>query len=240
MEPIIGQAPGGADVVKDTDTRNFQADVIDASREVPVIVDFWAPWCQPCKQLGPTIENAVRAARGAVRLVKVNIDENPQLAQTFRIQSIPAVYAFAKGSPTPVDGFMGALPESQVKSFVARLTGKTGPSPVEQALERANEALKQKEYGAASALFNQILQHEADNPAAVAGLVRCYLAAGDRAGARDVLARVGDEHANHPEISGARSALALAEQAAEKAGDLVQLKSRVDADPGDHQARYGL
>ncbi len=195
MEPIIGAPPAAADVIKESDEKGFQADVVDASHETPVIVDFWAPWCGPCKQLGPALEKAVAAAGGKVRLVKINIDENPQIAQAFHIQSIPAVYAFSQGKP--VDGFAGALPESQIKSFVGRLAGESGPSPVDQALERAKEALEQKDYGAASALFGQVLHHEPGNPDAVAGLARCFVAAREPERAREVLDQVGEEHADH-------------------------------------------
>ena len=132
MEPIVGQQPPGGDVVKDSDSRSFKQDVIDASMDVPVIVDFWAPWCQPCKQLGPVLEKLVRAARGKVKLVKVNIDENPELAQMLRVQSIPAVFAFSGGQP--VNGFSGALPESQIQSFINSLTSKAPASPVENVL----------------------------------------------------------------------------------------------------------
>ncbi len=247
MEPIIGKPKGdGADVVKETDSRSFEADVIKASLETPVIVDFWAPWCEPCKQLGPALEKAVRAANGKVKLVKIDIDKNPQIAQAFRVQSIPAVYAFSKGQPT--DGFVGAQPESQIKAFVARLAGDSvaglagdsGPSPVDQALERAAAALEAKDHGAASALFAQVLQHEPGNLAAVAGLARCYIAAGEAARARELLDGVAEDDAEKPEISGARAALSLAEEAAHGSGDVAGLEARVAADASDHQARYDL
>jgi putative thioredoxin len=238
MEPLIGADPGGAEVVKDSSTAGFQADVIDASREAPVVVDFWAPWCGPCKQLGPALEKAVQGSNGKVKLVRINIDENPELAQAFRIQSIPAVYAFADGRP--VDGFTGALPESQVKAFIGRLGGQSGPSPIEQALEQAKAALESRDYGAASALFSQILRHEAGNLEAVAGLARCCLATGDRARAREVLNTVGTEAKDHPGIASVWSSLSLADQAAESGGDTEELERRVAADPNDHQARYDL
>ena len=238
MEPIIGAPPALADVIKESDEKGFQADVVDASHETPVIVDFWAPWCGPCKQLGPALEKAVAAAGGKVRLVKINIDENPQIAQAFRIQSIPAVYAFSQGKP--VDGFTGALPESQIKSFVGRLAGESGPSPVDQALERAKEALEQKDYGAASALFGQVLHHEPGNPDAVGGLARCFVAAREPERAREVLDQVGEEHADHAEIAGARAALALAEQASGSAADSAGLEARLAENENDHQARFDL
>src|SRR5690349_4159891 len=165
MEPMLGSAPkagDGADLIKNSSTATFMADVVDASHDAAVVVDFWAPWCGPCKELGPMLEKAVREARGAVRMVKINIDENPELAQQMRIQSIPAVYAFKDGRP--VDGFVGALPESQVKQFVQRLSGgKGGPSPVEEALTMAKEAMQQGDHASASALFSQILQREPAN-----------------------------------------------------------------------------
>ncbi len=240
MEPIIGASGGanGADAVKDSDTQHFQADVIDASRETPVLVDFWAPWCGPCKQLGPLLERAVAATRGKVRLVKINIDENPQLAQALRIQSIPAVYAFDQGQP--VDGFVGALPESQIKAFVERLAGAAGASPVEEAVARANEALEAKDYGTASALFGQVLAHEPDNLDAIAGLARCYLGAGEPERARKVLEKAGEGADSHAGIKSARAAIALAEEAAESAGERATFEARLESNPDDHEARFGL
>jgi len=145
-----GAAKGGADLVKNATTQSFMTDVIDASMDTPVIVDFWAEWCGPCKQLGPMLEKAVKDARGAVRMVKVDIDKNPELAQQMRIQSIPAVYAFSQGRP--VDGFVGALPESKIKEFVKRLASAGGPSPIDEALEMAKEALAEGDHGTAANL----------------------------------------------------------------------------------------
>jgi putative thioredoxin len=248
MDPLIlSSAPGAtpaapADLVKDGSTDSFMADVIDASAQVPVIVDFWATWCGPCKQLGPALEKAVKDARGAVRLVKIDVDKNQELAAQMRIQSIPAVYAFLHGRP--VDGFVGAVPESQIKSFVQRLTqmagGAVGPSPVEQALEQADAALADGDAGTASAIYGQVLQHEPQNVAAIAGLARCHLAAGDTAKAREILAGAPAEAASAPAIVAARSALDLAEQSAGAAGKLPEFRARLERDANDHAARFEL
>ncbi|MFZ5791344.1 MAG: thioredoxin [Pseudomonadota bacterium] len=248
METLIGQgkapagAGGAAAVIKDSDTEHFMADVIDASMTVPVIVDFWATWCGPCKQLGPMLEKAVQEAKGAVRLVKIDVDSNQELAAQMRIQSIPAVYAFFQGRP--VDGFMGAIPESQIKQFVQRLIkaagGKAGPSPVEEALEHAEAALKAGDAATASALFGQVLQHEPQNPTAIGGLVRCLVKAGDLARARAELAKVPAALAADKAIAAARAALELAEQAGKQQGALAELKARLAKDANDHQARYDL
>src|SRR2546428_1516306 len=166
-ESLIGGGPAAAPVA-DVTTANFRAEVVDASFDQPIIVDFWAPWCGPCKQLGPILEKIVRAANGAVRMVKLNIDENPEIAQQMRIQSIPAVYAFKDGRP--VDGFVGALPESQIKQFIKRLGGAAGPSPIEEALEMAKEAFAAGDPGSAANIYSQILQQEPENLDALAGL----------------------------------------------------------------------
>ena len=242
MDQLIGGgAPAGndANLVKNGSTATFMADVVDGSHEAAVVVDFWAPWCGPCKQLGPVIEKAVRDARGKVRLVKINIDENPELAQQMRIQSIPAVYAFKDGRP--IDGFVGAVPESQVKQFVARLVGAAaGPDPIAEAVALAKEAVAAGDQPRAANIYTQILQHDPGNIDAIAGLARNAVARKEFAKAKQFLDRVPKEQAGHAEIAAARAALELAEAGAGAAGKLGELKARVARDPKDHQARYDL
>jgi putative thioredoxin len=239
---LIGGAAGAAAAtapVKDVSTADFMAEVVDASFNQPVIVDFWAPWCGPCKQLGPILEKVVRAANGAVRMVKLNIDDNPEIAQQMRIQSIPAVYAFKDGRP--VDGFVGALPESQVAQFVQRLGGgRGGPSPVEEALAMAKEAAQSGDHNTAAAIYGQILQHEPDNAVAIAGLVRAFLAKGQHDQARQALAHIPAELEKNAEIAAARSALEIAEQGQKAIGSAGKLRARLAQNPDDHEARFEL
>jgi putative thioredoxin len=228
---------GGAGLIKDGDTKSFMVDVIEASRQTPVIVDFWAPWCEPCKQLGPILEKIVQQAGGAVRLVKINIDENQALAQQLRIQSIPMVYAFKNGQPA--DGFQGALPESQIRAFVERLAGPLGPAPTEIGIEQAKEAMAAGQVDLAADIYQQVLAEEPGNPDAIAGFARCQIALGRAAAARELLDNVPPEHKNHVEINGAQAALSLAEEAG-TLGDLDDLKRRLGANDDDHAARLDL
>ncbi len=238
---IFGQdgasAAPAADLVKETTTQDFRADVLDASRNVPVLVDFWAPWCGPCRQLTPILEKVVQAAKGRVKLVKMNIDDHPQIAGQLGIQSIPAVIAFKDGQP--LDGFMGAVPESQVAAFIDRIAGPSGDSGSEEALKAGAEALAARDYAGAAALYSGVLQAEPDNMAALGGLIRCFVALGELAQARGLLAGLTPEQEKDPAIAGARSALELASQA-EKLGGPAELTRRLEADPNDHQARFDL
>ena len=234
---MLGEARAAnptAGLIKDATDASFMADVVEASRVQPVIVDFWATWCGPCKQLGPAIEKVVAAAKGAVKLVKVDVDKNPRIAAQLRVQSIPTVYAFVDGQP--VDGFTGALPESEIKAFVDRLTGPPEPGDLEAVLAMAAESLQLGDLGGAAQAFAQALQLDPENLKAIAGLARCYLAGGDleRAGEVAAMAPAGAKDA---ELESVRTALALA---AEAPDDLAPFERRLATDAKDHAARLEL
>ena len=245
MEPILSAAgpdagqPAG-DPVKETDTAGFAADVIEASMTTPVIVDFWAPWCGPCKTLGPALEKVVRAARGKVRMVKINIDENQQLAAQMRIQSIPAVYAFHQGRP--VDGFAGALPDSQLKSFVDKLVQLAGGADpaLEDAVAQAKEFLDAGDFQNAAAIYTQILQVEPEHAASIAGMARCLIGLGEIDQARQLLADLSDDLAKDQEIVGVLRTIELAEQTEGADGDIPELQKALAGNEDDHQTRFDL
>ena len=234
--PILNQGGGEADLIKNTTTKDFLRDVIEASREVPVLVDFWAPWCGPCRQLTPILEKAVRAAKGAVRLVKLNIDEQPQIPGQMGVQSIPAVFAFQDGRP--VDGFMGALPESRVNDFIARLIGDSAGDTAAD-LEAAEAALSAGDVNSAAQLFGEVLQKDRENAQALAGLAKCYIKTGDLARAEQTLALVPPAKADSSPVASARAALELARKTP-AAGDIKTLRAKLAADPKDPQARFDL
>jgi putative thioredoxin len=226
-----GAAPG--DIVDVTDA-TFMKEVIEESRTRPVVIDLWAPWCGPCRQLTPSLEKAVAAKKGAVRLAKVNIDENPGIAQQFRVQSIPAVFVVDQGKA--FQGFQGALPESQVKTFIDEIAGPTGPSDIDGLLALAAESLASGDLGGAAQAYAQALQLEPENVKAIAGLARCYLNGGDVERARDAAA-MAPADAKDPDLAAVRAALRLADQAA---GETAPLTGRLAKDADDHEARFEL
>lgn len=230
-------APAGGDLIKDTTEATFMADVVEVSQDVPVIVDFWAPWCGPCKTLGPMLEQAVIEARGRVRMVKINVDENQRIAQQLRIKSIPTVYAFFQGQP--VDAFQGALPQSEIKAFVERVAGAAGDGGLAEALEAAESMLAEGAVADAAQTFAAILAELPDSAVALAGLARSYLALGETDQVEALLNSAPPSMANAPEIDAVRAQLALAKQAAD-AGPVNELRARVEADPADLQARFDL
>lgn len=236
--PILGADGGtapGAETVKNTTTQDFVRDVVEASRDRPVLVDFWAPWCGPCKQLTPVLEKVVRAAKGAVALVKMNIDEHPEIPGQMGVQSIPAVFAFKDGRP--VDGFMGALPESQINAFIARLVGETVGTDAD--IETAKAALEAGDVNAAAQVFGQILQDEPDNMEALSGLAKCYVKTGDLDRAEQTLALAPPNKADAAPLAAARAALDLARKSND-AGDVEALRAKAAQAPGDPQAQFDL
>lgn len=231
-------ADAAAQHTKDSSDQTFMADVIEASQTQPVLVDFWAPWCGPCKTLGPQIERAVEAKNGDVKLVKINIDENPGIAGQLGVRSIPAVFAFDKGQP--VDGFMGALPESQIKTFIEKILGGTDKgAALADALKQAEDAAQAGDIGTAAQIYASIINEDAENVAAIAGLARCYLANGDKERAEQTLDLVPADKSSDPAIKGVRTAIDLMEDAPAPDAFDEALQAVTDA-PNDHAKRFAL
>jgi putative thioredoxin len=237
----LGAAPAADDLIKDTTEATFMKDVVETSRTIPVIVDFWAPWCGPCKTLGPQLEDAVRAAKGAVKMVKVNVDEAQTIAGQLQIQSIPTVYAFFNGQP--IDGFQGAVPQSEIKAFVDRVVkaggGEAPGDALAEAVAAAEDMLAAGEATDAAQTFAAILGEDPQHAGAYGGLVRAHIALGDLDQAEAILNGAPVEISKAPELEAAHAQLELSRQA-EGAGPLAELQAAVDANPGDLQARFDL
>ena len=241
MDLMSGGAAPAGDLIKDSSEATFMADVVEASQTVPVIVDFWAPWCGPCKTLGPALEKAVTAAKGAVKMVKINVDENQMIAGQLQIQSIPTVYAFWQGQP--VDGFQGALPGSEIDAFIERVIaaggGEAPGAGLDEAVEAAEAMLAEGAAVDAAQTFAAILGEDPMHAAAYGGMVRAHIAMDDLEQAEAILNGAPAEISQSPEVEAAHAQLELARQAAD-AGPLAELTAAVEAEPGNHQARFDL
>jgi putative thioredoxin len=236
MEQILASA---ATAPIDVDMNNFMAEVVEGSSQIPVIVQFWAPWCGPCKQLGPVLEKVVAAAHGKVKMVRVNIDDNQQIAQQLRVQSVPTVYAFVDGQP--VDGFSGAQPESALTQFVEKLSSMGGAgADIAGMLEAANTAVETQDFAGAMQIYQQVMEADPESADALAGVVRCLTGMRDHQAAREIIDQLNDEFREKPSMQAAIAALELAERAAESAGDLDLAQAAVAANPEDLQARQDL
>ena len=237
MEQLIAAAADTTPI--DVNMDNFMAEVIDGSVKMPIVVQFWAPWCGPCKQLGPLLEKVVAAAKGKVKMVRINIDENQQIAQQMRVQSVPTVYGFFNGQP--VDGFAGAQPESTLKQFIDKLVAAGGSGPdIAAMVEAANNLLETQDYDNAMAQYHEIMAADPESPDGLAGMIRCMVGMKDIDGAREIVDQLDDEFRDKPAMVIAIDSLELAEKAAGAAGGLAQARAAVDADPNDLAARQEL
>ena len=237
MEQLIAAAADTTPI--DVNMDNFMAEVIDGSATTPIVVQFWAPWCGPCKQLGPLLEKVVAAAKGKVKMVRINIDENQQIAQQMRVQSVPTVYGFFNGQP--VDGFAGAQPESTLKQFIDKLVAAGGSGPdIAAMVEAANNLLETQDYDNAMAQYHEIMAADPESPDGLAGMIRCMVGMKDIDGAREIVDQLDDEFRDKPAMVIAIDSLELAEKAARAAGGLAQARAAVDADPNDLAARQEL
>jgi putative thioredoxin len=237
MEQLIAAAADTTPI--DVNMDNFMAEVIDGSAKMPIVVQFWAPWCGPCKQLGPLLEKVVAAAKGKVKMVRINIDENQQIAQQMRVQSVPTVYGFFNGQP--VDGFAGAQPESTLKQFIDKLVAVGGSGPdIAAMVEAANSLLETQDYDNAMAQYHEIMAADPESPDGLAGMIRCMVGMKDIDGAREIVDQLDDEFRDKPAMVIAIDSLELAEKAAGAAGGLAQARAAVDADPNDLAARQEL
>jgi putative thioredoxin len=237
MEQLIAAAADTTPI--DVNMDNFMAEVIDGSAKMPIVVQFWAPWCGPCKQLGPLLEKVVAAAKGKVKMVRINIDENQQIAQQMRVQSVPTVYGFFNGQP--VDGFAGAQPESTLKQFIDKLVAAGGSGPdIAAMVEAANSLLETQDYDNAMAQYHEIMAADPESPDGLAGMIRCMIGMKDIDGAREIVDQLDDEFRDKPAMVIAINSLELAEKAAGAAGGLAQARAAVDADPNDLAARQEL
>jgi putative thioredoxin len=237
MEQLIAAAADTTPI--DVNMDNFMAEVIDGSAKMPIVVQFWAPWCGPCKQLGPLLEKVVAAAKGKVKMVRINIDENQQIAQQMRVQSVPTVYGFFNGQP--VDGFAGAQPESTLKQFIDKLVTAGGSGPdIAAMVEAANNLLETQDYDNAMAQYHEIMAADPESPDGLAGMIRCMIGMKDIDGAREIVDQLDDEFRDKPAMVIAIDSLELAEKAAGAAGGLAQARAAVDADPNDLVARQEL
>ena len=236
MEHILGNA---ANATIEVDVNNFMAEVVDGSSKQPVVVQFWAPWCGPCKQLSPILEKVISVSSGKVKMVRINIDNNQQIAQQLRVQSVPTVYAFVDGQP--VDGFTGAQPESTLTQFIEKISALGGAGvDIATMLEVGNSAVEAQDFASAMKTFQQVMDAEPESVEALAGLVRCMIGMKDHQAAREIVDQLDDEFREKPEMQAAILALELAERAAESAGDFGEAQASVEANPNDLQARQDL